>query len=270
MQLESRPVSTDVSWEGLSTFRSVPNQGPCGSCWAIASSTVLQANAEIHTQKLRTFSAQQLVSCVPNPRECGGQGGCSGATVELAYEWVMNNSLATDSEVPYWANETACTAPATVALTAAKSPSSAATTAFGMTGWTRLPKNKYRPLLLALVEYGPVAVSAAGRAWALYEKGIFDGCKPDIVIDHAVVLIAFGTVVDKEANTTKKFWKVQNSWGSTWGENGTIRMLRTDDEDKYCGVNDHPELGTGCKGGPDKVDVCGMCGILFDSVVPFF
>ena len=31
---------------------------------------------------------QELVDCVPNPHACGGTGGCSGATVELAMNFV--------------------------------------------------------------------------------------------------------------------------------------------------------------------------------------
>ena len=30
---------------------------------------------------------QELVDCVPNPKSCGGTGGCSGATVELAMSY---------------------------------------------------------------------------------------------------------------------------------------------------------------------------------------
>ena len=28
------------------------------------------------------------MDCVPNPKSCGGTGGCSGATVELAMSYV--------------------------------------------------------------------------------------------------------------------------------------------------------------------------------------
>lgn len=255
------------SWAHLKTFADVPNQGPCGSCWAIAGARVLQAHAEIHTGVLRTFSAQQLVSCVPNPKQCGGAGGCEGATVELAYAWVMKNGLADSNQVPYWANDSQCFRPEAVSLQSSKSPVAGGAAAFGMTGWERLHENGYKPLKRALVERGPVAVSAAARPWGLYKNGIFDGCPPDVTVDHAVVLIGYGA--DASVGGVL-FWDIQNSWGKFWGEEGRIRLLRHDEERAHCGTNFHPEMGTGCIGGPPNVTVCGTCAVLYDSVVPFF
>merc|ERR1719198_357064 len=65
------------------------------------------------------------------------------------------------------------------------------------------------------------------------------------------------------------YWEMQNSWGPHWGEGGHIRMLRQNDQTR-CGWDYNPQAGTACKGGPNKVWVCGMCGILYDSVVPHF
>lgn len=269
-----KSLPENKTWASLQTFNHTPNQGACGSCWAIAASRVLEASAEIHTSNIRTFSAQQLVSCVPNPEKCGGDGGCRGATVELAYAWVMQHGLANNSEVPYWANESRCSVPQGSSLNLASSHSpitrGSGSTSFGMIGWEKLPENKYEPLMRALVENGPVAVSAAGRQWALYRGGIFDGCPQAVVIDHAVVLIAYGQMFEASTNKTIKFWTIQNSWGEFWGENGNIRLLRQDTEQQYCGINTEPQMGTGCEGGPPNVTVCGMCGILYDSVVPFF
>jgi len=66
-------------WSNLATAHRVRNQGDCGSCWAIAAASVLEAHVEIYTNKPRTFSAQQIVECTQNPRHCGGDGGCQEA-----------------------------------------------------------------------------------------------------------------------------------------------------------------------------------------------
>jgi len=247
-------------WSNLAMSKQVKNQGGCGSCWAVAASTTLEAHYEIYSGKFRTFSVQQMVSCTPNPRECGGKGGCSGATAELAMEWVLKHGLADETAVPYTATDSACTASN---ATKTNGTMEMAATSFGMTGWETLPINKYEPLVRALYERGPVVVSAAANTWGTYDSGIFNGCEKDSVVNHAVTAIGYG----EEKGT--KYWLIQNSWGEDWGEEGHIRMQRHSEE-AYCGMNNDPQAGVACKGETDPVPVCGMCGILFDSVVPHF
>lgn len=67
-----------------------------------------------------------------------------------------------------------------------------------------------------------------------------------------------------------KFWLIQNSWGADWGDAGRVKLLRRDSDESECGTDKQPEVGTGCDGGPKEVKVCGMCGILYDSVVAKF
>lgn len=273
-----------MNWTTLAASQNIRDQGACGSCWAIASATILEAHSQIYdSENTRTFSTQDMLACVPNPHSCGGNGGCEGATVELALDWVMHQGLSKEEQDPYKAVTGYCHQPIRRALfmssritsktedfaapgiryASQQSPSMA----FGMQAWERLPENKYMPLMRAIVEHGPVAVSVSAEKWYLYSTGIFDGCDKDAVIDHAVTLIGYGT--DKELN--EKFWLIQNSWGPEWGEHGMIRLRRRDnDEVDQCGVDRQPEVGTGCKGGPKEVQVCGMCGILYDSVVPHF
>lgn len=287
-----------MNWTKLNTTLNIINQGSCGSCWAVTATTVLKAHAEIYLPKSeRTFSTQELLSCMPNPHSCGGDGGCKGATVELALHYVMRHGLGTEKEEPYEAVTGKCArlSPEAdkhslassmaegvqadddtsvddiakpglhVALTASPSIS------FGMRAWERLPENKYEPLLRAVYERGPVAVSVAASAWSLYSRGIFDHCTKDAVIDHAVTLVGFGEGYGSDKQTKEQFWLVQNSWGPDWGEEGKIRILRRESDDvEQCGTDHQPEVGTACKGGPKQVKVCGMCGILYDSVVPHF
>jgi cathepsin L len=62
----------------------VKNQRSCGSCWAFASTEVIESAAAIADKELKILAPQQLVDCTPNPKHCGGSGGCGGATAELA------------------------------------------------------------------------------------------------------------------------------------------------------------------------------------------
>jgi len=252
----TKELPLEQDWRTLETFAYVKNQASCGSCWAIAAETVIEAHHEIvHDGKHQIFSTQQIVECTENPRHCGGDGGCKGATAELAMDWVVKNGLALASEVPYQGADGACTA--------SSKQKSAGGAAFGMIGWETLPKNVYAPLIRALAETGPVAVSVAADSWFSYESGIFNGCGKDAVIDHAVTAVGYGE------ESGHKYWLIQNSWGADWGEEGLIKLERHEKGD-YCGMNNDPQKGVACKGENAPVPVCGMCGVLFDSVVPHF
>jgi hypothetical protein len=186
--------------------------------------------------------------------------------------WILKNGVTTEEEVPYEAMDSTCTAnvapahsPNTEVLAQlSDSPASNLGTAFGLMSWQTLQSNADYPLAEAVVKYGPVAVSAAASGWYEYSHGIFDGCGSDFVVDHAIVLYGYG----KEGQ--EKYWLIRNSWGRDWGEGGFIRLLRHDDDQQHCGTDNDPAQGTGCKGGPSSVTVCGTCGVLYDSVVPHF
>merc|ERR1719356_2305622 len=93
----------------LNSSKAIKNQGRGGSCWAVTAASLLEAYTEIYPPGApRSFSAQQLVSCVPNPQECGGTGGCKGATVELGLDWAWKNGLVTAQEEPYHGKDLAC------------------------------------------------------------------------------------------------------------------------------------------------------------------
>ena len=52
------------------------------------------------------------------------------------------------------------------------------------------------------------------------------------------------------------------------GENGYIRLARSDDDDNNCAYDTTPQDGLACAGQTDPVKVCGTSGILYDSVYP--
>jgi cathepsin L len=265
-------------WTGYYNTELIRDQGRCGSCWAVTASTVLSAHSELwHRNK--SFSTQEIIDCVPNPNKCGGTGGCDGATVELAMQYTMLKGLRDVTEYgDYTGSDGSCdqpitdtTSPSLQDLTSVmdvgaqifQAQGSVISQEAGMFGWERLPANKYLPLLEALYNKGPVAVSMAANDIFDYSHGIFDSCT-DFIVNHAVTLVGYGK------QGTEKYYVIQNSWGPTWGESGRIRIQRTDSEDEHCGMDDQPQDGVACAGETEAVEACGTCGILLDSVVPYF
>ena len=76
-------------------------EGHCGSCWAFAATEALESHVAVATGTLFTLSEEEFVACMPNPDECGGTGGCSGATMELAFQFAMDKGLVTEWTAPY-------------------------------------------------------------------------------------------------------------------------------------------------------------------------
>jgi len=132
-----------------------------------------------------------------------------------------------------------------------------------LTGYKDLAVNEYDPIMMALAFVGPLAIAVDANEWGSYESGVFNGCNlvnPDI--DHGVQLVGYGT----DATGLGQYWLVRNSWSSDWGENGYIRIGRSNNV--TCGVDLNPSDGTGCKNGPPNVTVCGPCAILYDASFP--
>tara|TARA_B110000208_G_C11707569_1_gene408107 strand:+ start:35 stop:1120 length:1086 start_codon:yes stop_codon:yes gene_type:complete len=243
--LSETDLPTDVDWRTKgNVVTPVKNQGGCGSCWAFSATETIESNVAINTKTLLELSPQQITSCAPNPNKCGGTGGCQGSTQWLGFEYVQGPGITSEKDYPYTA-------------TTGKCETEKIKPVANITGFVRLPTNNYTQLLSAIANVGPISISAAAEPWQMYESGVYNGnCGEDI--DHAVQAVGYGM------DGANGYWLVRNSWGASWGEKGYIRIQRTNLK-KQCGVDTTPADGTACAGGPSKVTVCGLCGILSDS-----
>jgi len=247
--LENLP--TEIDWRTVTppVVTPVKDQRACGSCWAFSATESIESHLAIATKNLTILSPQNLVSCTPNPNHCGGTGGCDGATAELAFEYVKAKGIATEATWPYRGTNGVCDE---THKKVAK-----------VSGFIKVEENSYQGLMNA-IQLGPVSISVDASSWSSYGGGIFDGCShTKLDIDHAVQLVGYGTSAGKD------FWIVRNSWGPSWGERGYMRLLRHSSPDpKWCAIDNTPDHGSGCTGGPGSVTVCGTCGILYDNCYP--
>merc|ERR1712194_337196 len=79
----------------------------------------------------------------------------------------------------------------------------------------------------ALAQYGPLSIGIDADPFQTYKSGVLDvSCGSQL--DHGVAIVGYGV------DNGKKYWKVRNSWGSSWGEGGYIRIVRGKGE---CGLN---------------------------------
>jgi len=245
-------LPSSVDWRTYSPSIITPpkDQGGCGSCWAHAATESVESFVALGGGPLENLSRQNLVDCVPNPNDCGGMGGCAGATAELGFEYVSQSGMATEAAYPYAGVNQPCN---TSVKKAAK-----------VASWVVLPNNNYTALLVAVATVGPLAINADANSWFSYSSGVFDGCSfANIDINHVIQLVGYGT--DAGAD----YWIVRNSWGPGWGEGGYIRMQKHSDGGmQWCGPDTRPQDGVGCNGGPSTVTVCGSCGMWYDTSYP--
>lgn len=249
--------SIQMSWlDNMTLSKSIDkDQGACGSCWAVATTSAVEAHADIYYGATVPLSEQQLVSCTPNPRHCGGKGGCEGATAELALDYLEKvGGMVMEQDYEYismFGDSGQCDE------MKVKHP----TVMIG--GYKGVPTNNLAATMYALSQ-GPLIVAVDAGKWSFYGGGIFNSCKRDAVLNHAVVLVGYGL------QGLKGYWMIRNSWGSDWGMNGYIMLSRqtTATKANFCGMDRKPQEGSACDGENDPVKVCGMCGILYEPVLP--
>jgi C1A family cysteine protease len=82
---------------------------------------------------------------------------------------------------------------------------------------------------------GPLAVSieADQSAFQSYRSGIFNTTACGTSLDHATNVVGWGT------SSGTDYWIMRNSWGSSWGESGYMRLAITNGSG-VCGIQMAP------------------------------
>lgn len=146
--------------------------------------------------------------------------GCNGGAQVNAFDYIARNGgIDSESSYPYEAHGDRCK----------YDPNRKAATCKGA---VRLPSGDEQALTNAIKNIGPIsiAIDASKPSFMNYHCGIYSDptCSPS-KLDHAVLAVGYGT--DKNG---QDYYIVKNSWGTSWGENGYIRIARN--HGNQCGV----------------------------------
>ena len=216
-------------WRDHGAVTPVKDQGQCGSCWAFSSIEAVESAWIIAGNEMAIMSPQELVDCTLSP--VTQNNGCGGGWYFWSYDWLADNMTMLESDYPYTSGtsgtETACAYDAAKGVTNVSS--------YGRT-WganNNLARLAQQPV--------NVAVSAGNAVFGTYTSGIITGADncPQ-AIDHAIVAVGWG-----EENGVQ-YYIVRNSWGTSWGEDGYIRLATHDESESIvteargiCGVNQY-------------------------------
>jgi len=233
-----------VDWVTKGAVTPVKNQGGCGSCWAFSTTGSLEGAYQIATGKLLSLSEQELVDCVPHT-DCE-----RGGNYDMGFQYITGKGDDLEATYSYTGKKGKCNIKKRAAADAVKP--SVVTRYHDVT-----PDSE--PQLEAAVAQGPVSIAIDAKldGFQFYKSGVFSGTCGD-TLDHAVLVVGYGT------DSGKDYWKIKNSWGTTWGDAGYIRVVKGSKATVNATSAGRKLLG----GGGGGAGVSGECGLLKQPSYP--
>lgn len=215
-------LADSVDWRAQKAVTNVKDQGQCGSCWTFSSTGAIEGAWAISQKQLIDLSEQQLVDCATGVSY--GSRGCSGGQMEGAFKYVIENGQCDLASYPYTSQDGSC---------------HTCTPAVHISSCSDVVPNDQLSLKGAVAQQPvAIAIEADTRYFQSYSSGVLTSSSCGTNLDHGVLIVGYGS------ENGQKYWLVKNSWGTTWGENGYVKIARSDSRNDpgICGISMDPSF----------------------------
>jgi|GEM_PF-2607663 len=200
-------LPTHFSWCEQGACPPIRDQGDCGGCWAFGTAGVFEsALMRAGFSSSPNLSEQYLISCNNEGFGCNGGWWAHDYHVSKKVSGETEAGAVNESVFPYTASDSYCNPPhAKVAK---------------LQSWAYVKDDSSVPtvdqLKTAIYNNGPLAVAVCvNTSFENYSGGVFTG--PGCTgVNHAVILVGW--------DDGDGAWIMRNTWGTSWGENGYMRI----------------------------------------------
>lgn len=212
--LPTANLADSVDWRTKGAVNAVKDQGQwCRSGWAFSAICAMEGAHFLKTGELLSLAEQQIVDCDFT------SNGCNGGWQSHAFRYAESHPVELESAYPYTARDGTCVASASKGKVDA-------------TGYTNVKVNSVDQLKAAIAQAPTsVTIEADTMVFQMYTGGVLDSTYCGTNLDHAVTAVGYGTESGKE------YYLVRNSWGSSWGEEGYIKIAAVDGQG-ICGIQE--------------------------------
>ena len=213
---QSVPESRDFS----DRIDGIKDQGSCGSCWTFAATAALEGEMYFQNNKKgMSLSEQEYMECSTT------RDGCNGGWMADCYTYTQRTGrIAPTSAAPYKAKDSMKCEYGSVANAMDQA-------GVKLTGNINIRGDA--DLLKAASKHIVSVAIWVGTKFSSYKSGRYVDSACNRSPNHAVAVVGYGKM------DGMKYWKVRNSWGTWWGNNGYILMDRELDNMCYISRYSH-------------------------------